>query len=991
MNKCVCLIAVLLFVCLAGFSGVVADSAPQIRSYLVKVSRTDVGVKALLQERNIPVNYKLAEWYIAEANQNDLEDFQKNGIEFEILDGQAWSQPYYVINRPQQRPLGDIPDVGQTVYQTESEAIVKIAHGDALEFGRAGFQLTRLSQRSLPLTEVRVSKPILFRDRVGSEEVIDALVAQVSPVNIRAYVQRLEDYETRFVDTDSILASAQWLYDTFIELGYTDVDFVDFYITPHPFYYNVQNAFVRNVIATKTGTLYPDSVLIIGGHYDTIVFDGVTDPRIWAPGSNDNASGTVAVLEAARILANVDLECTVKFACWTAEEVGLLGAWNYADSAYSQGEKIGLYINFDMISNVDASDPVRDITIYRDSSSVSYADLMAGMAGRYTTLVPVQRDAGGGSDHVPFMQYGYPIVYGEESDFSPHWHEATDVIGNMDFSYLCEVIQMGLGTLVSVAGPPEALTEPLVSLEQVSFDDDDEGFSEGNGNGHIDAGETIEVTLMLHNCGPIPAAGVNGQIMTQDPFVTIVQGTGSFPDIPADETVGNSESFLIRLSEETPNERSLMFSLDVNVSGGFHWRTHFALRLEQPDLFYRSLSYEETVGDGNTAIDPGETIALSISLENSGLRLASGISAVLESENPEVIVIDDQAVFADADMGMTTSNSGDPFEFSLEEGSDSQVLQFTLHVTEGGGYHRKDLSFRLLSGQGKVLLVTDDGVMNNRSYYTEALNTFGIPYDVEEGGQMLAKSAFRDPSEYGEVIWFTGLAEDNTLTPDDQEALATYLDGGGRLLLSGSLIGYDIGSTSFYRDYLHARYVSFVTLLHHLNGTLNPMTAGMDIALADGGSNAQGFAGETDPVGSAFSVFNYDRETEEGPGSIKSSGSGALAVETAKYKLAYFSFGLEGIEPLDDRVDVLVGVLTWFKGPGVDKGDVDGNGVINIIDALMAVNIVLGVHEGTEEQIARADMNYDGGINVLDVIQVVNAILSGGGGLVKNRFAPPSQ
>ena len=163
---------------------------------------------------------------------------------------------------------------------------------------------------------------------------------------------------------------------------------------------------------------------------------------------------------------------------------------------------------------------------------------------------------------------------------------------------------------------------------------------------------------------------------------------------------------------------------------------------------------------------------------------------------------------------------------------------------------------------------------------------------------------------------------------------------------------------------------------HHLDGVpSNPVVGGREITLASVGRNAQGFAAETDPISPAVSIFDYARDTEEGPGIIRSSGSGALAVETSIYKLVYLSFGMEGIEPLEERVQVLLDVLSWFKEPGVDKGDVDGNGTTDIIDAVVAVNIVLGVHQANERELARADMNYDGAIDIIDVVKVVNAVL----------------
>jgi hypothetical protein len=974
--------AVVLVLCM-GLSFVAATAAQDARPYLVKISRTDADVASLLREQNIPVNFKLADWYIAEAGESDLERLNAAGIESEILDREAWSQPYYLIHRPARMELGTVPDIGRIVFQDEMKAIVKAGSAQALELSRSGFQVTKIFQKALPLIDGREKEVSRLQVKQHTEDVIGAIVNQVSQETIRSYVQSLQDFQTRLWASDSIWAASQWLYDLFIEFGYTDVVFEEFIVSGEDYVwfqpgYDVS---VRNVIATKPGVLYPDVVVVIGGHYDSIVIDGVTNPYILAPGSNDNASGTIGAVEAARILADIDLECTVKFACWTAEEIGLYGAEHYVEGAHSRGENIALYINYDMIANLDGSDPVRDINIGRNPGAETFGDLMVQMASQYTTLVPIPyTDMGGGSDHTPFIQYGYDILYASEGDFSPHWHQVTDIVENMDFPYFCEVVKMGLATLVAVAGPPESYPDPVIAFEEYEMDDDAQGGSTGNGNGYFDAGETVEISLRLHNYGGNPATDVFGQLITQDPYVTILDGMQSFGNIPGSGSALSEGPFRCALSEDIPNGHHIDFSLEVTGSGGAEWKTFFTVTVMQPNLVYTRLNFEETVGDGNSAFDPGETVRLSVNIENDGLRSASGISAVLETDDPDVTIIDNLAVFPDTDVDMAAVNDGDPFEVSLAEGADPRALLFTLRFTEGQGYYRTDLSFQILVGQGVVLLVADDGDMNNKDFYTEILNALGIPYDLEEEHDALAKSTLRSLSEYEEVIWFTGPADNNTLTPEDQTALAAYLENGGRLLLSGSLIGYDIGTTAFYRDYLQARFVSFVTLLHHLDGTSNPMTGGMSITLAAEGPNAQGFAGETDPVGTAFSLFNYDRGTEEGPGIIRSTGSGALAVQTSAYKLAYFSFGIEGIEPLEDRADVLSGVLAWFKTPGVDKGDVDGNGAINILDALITVNILLGIYEATEEEITRADMNSDGTINVLDVIGVVNALLSSGGG-----------
>ena len=453
-------------------------------------------------------------------------------------------------------------------------------------------------------------------------------------------------------------------------------------------------------------------------------------------------------------------------------------------------------------------------------------------------------------------------------------------------------------------------------------------------------------------------------------------------------TNGDSDDWLY--GEQTTKEKIFAFTPEVGTTGFYPDTSEImSLILENlgPNLYiakaagqyisYSSLTYEETEGNGNGVLEPGETVDLYVRLHNIGLESTSGTTARLETDDPDITIIDNEAVYPEMVFESVVENHGDPFTLSVDPEAVPHSISFTLNLSLGSGRDPMEIQVKLLMEQGTVLLVSDDGDMDNEDYYLEVFDYLGIPYEIEEIHGM-AKSIPNDLLDYSEVIWFTGAMEDNTLTPEDQSTLGAFLDGGGRLLLSGSLIGYDIGDTPFYKNYLHGRFVSFLTMLHHLNGApSNPIAGEMDITLASTGRNAQGFAGETDPISPAVSIFNFDQTTEEGSGHIKSSGSGALATETADYKVVYFSFGLEGIEPLEDRAQVLADVLSWFKVPGVDKGDVDGNGTTNIIDVVVAVNIVLGLHQPTEEETARTDMNYDDQINIVDVIGIVNAILGG--------------
>ncbi|UCH66633.1 MAG: M28 family peptidase, partial [Ignavibacterium sp.] len=97
----------------------------------------------------------------------------------------------------------------------------------------------------------------------------------------------------------------------------------------------------RNVYAVQTGTKYPHRQYIICAHYDDMPSGAI------APGADDNASGTAAVLEAARIFTQYVTDYTIVYALWDEEEYGLVGSNYYAQLAQSEGDSILGVINLD--------------------------------------------------------------------------------------------------------------------------------------------------------------------------------------------------------------------------------------------------------------------------------------------------------------------------------------------------------------------------------------------------------------------------------------------------------------------------------------------------------------------------------------------------------------------------------------------------------------------------------------------------------------------
>ena len=202
-----------------------------------------------------------------------------------------------------------------------------------------------------------------------------------------------------------------------------------------------------------------------------------------------------------------------------------------------------------------------------------------------------------------------------------------------------------------------------------------------------------------------------------------------------------------------------------------------------------------------------------------------------------------------------------------------------------------------------TLLVDDDLNQNYQTYFQSALNTLGEAYDTWTVATQGSPSA-ATLARYGRVIWFTGNDSNTTLTAADQTALATYLDGGGRLFVTGQDIGYNIGGTAFYRDYLHAIYDSDDTNdtslvgLDYLAG-LNPVIAGGD------GANNQQWPSDISPRGGAVPVMDYSNAAHLYAG---------VAYADEVYRVVYFAFGFEAINTAVMRAEVMSRTLEWLGG-----------------------------------------------------------------------------
>ncbi|MBI4871776.1 MAG: zinc carboxypeptidase [Candidatus Riflebacteria bacterium] len=200
-----------------------------------------------------------------------------------------------------------------------------------------------------------------------------------------------------------------------------------------------------------------------------------------------------------------------------------------------------------------------------------------------------------------------------------------------------------------------------------------------------------------------------------------------------------------------------------------------------------------------------------------------------------------------------------------------------------------------------VLIVADDDGAYYTPHYTAALDLLGKAYAIYEMSRTSAPPSAAVLRSASAVVWFTGNASRDTLTAADQNLLKAYLADGGRLLLFGQDIGYELKNSPFYKDVLKARYVADNSQGKALVGAAGTFAAGLSCGLGGAGAEAQNFPEGIEALAGASALMRYDN-----------GQTGAVVSESGKARLAYFGFGLEGVSPLEARQQLLGKALDWL-------------------------------------------------------------------------------
>ncbi|HEV8188055.1 MAG TPA: M28 family metallopeptidase [Pyrinomonadaceae bacterium] len=344
------------------------------------------------------------------------------------------------------------------------------------------------------------------------------VVREIDARNIEATIRKLVSFGTRNTLSEQndpkrgIGAARDWLYAEFLKAaeasgGRMTVEKQSYEQAKAPRV--PQPTIITNVVATLKGTQSPDRIYVVSGHYDSMCNTPV-DAKCDAPGANDDASGTAAVLEMARVMAKYEFEATIVFMAVAGEEQSLLGSTHFAEQAKQKNRNVDAMFTNDIVGNTLGGNGVRDrgqVRVFSEgvpsNETVAEATTRRSVGGendsasrqlarfiketqetflpQFKVMLVYRRDRyGRGGDHIPFLERGFPAVrFTEVNEEFRHQHQNVRVengvqFGDLpefvDFAYIANVARVNAASLAALALAPSRPKGVMIFSQRLSND-----------------------------------------------------------------------------------------------------------------------------------------------------------------------------------------------------------------------------------------------------------------------------------------------------------------------------------------------------------------------------------------------------------------------------------------------------------------------------------------------------------------------------------------
>jgi aminopeptidase YwaD len=279
---------------------------------------------------------------------------------------------------------------------------------------------------------------------IGDKE-IEVKKAMVSVESLRRHLESIPSDRNPYEGYPRLEQAARYIQGEFLKAG----------LKVKEDCFQWEGKSYKNIVAEKKGRTFPNKVLILGAHYDTVP---------GSPGADDNASAVAVLLEIAREIQSVSLQMTIRFVAFTLEESGYIGSSRYVGSLKKGNEEILGMISLEMVG---FTGPRQDYPPYLDPKYYPNVGDFIALVGNersrkllekvsksFKTRIPQlplqSLDVPGNgermeevrlSDHSVFWDEGYAALLVTDTSFlrNPNYHLPSDRVETLDFEFMQKV------------------------------------------------------------------------------------------------------------------------------------------------------------------------------------------------------------------------------------------------------------------------------------------------------------------------------------------------------------------------------------------------------------------------------------------------------------------------------------------------------------------------------------------------------------------------
>jgi len=283
---------------------------------------------------------------------------------------------------------------------------------------------------------------------------IKKIMNGVSAEYLWDYNSKLQGFGSRFYNAQGNVNAVQWLNDTGTDMGRLNV-------TSHN--WTVYSTMLGRLV-TATNVIYTlpglnkssDRVYYMCAHMDSAQYEDYANVRLKAPGADDDASGTAAGIEAARLLSRYEFQDTIKFAFFNGEEIGLYGSAYYMQNvSHVWHENVQGSIDYDMVATPPPGE-LYDFTLESNAASAWERNYLDGVNSRYKIGLRIANVENSGSiptDVARFYAEGFPGVVGHEYNWfgNSYIHTLSDTMAHVNITLEKKSTELAVGALSEMA------------------------------------------------------------------------------------------------------------------------------------------------------------------------------------------------------------------------------------------------------------------------------------------------------------------------------------------------------------------------------------------------------------------------------------------------------------------------------------------------------------------------------------------------------------